>query len=119
MKYKKHIEALRREMELDIRFNEYGFQEVQGISCPNPNNKDWLNNQYKILMNELFDFLNTEPRIEIVEEFVIKQIANVKRESFIENEYHQLMLCYTGNLYFILNLKEARLYYEKNKNKAS
>ena len=119
MKYDKHIEGLSREMKLDIRFTEYGFREVQGINCPNLNNKDWLNDQYEKLMNELFDFLITEPTKETIEEFVIKQIDKVERKTFIESEYHQLMLCYTGSLYFMLDLKQARKHYDGLENKSA
>lgn len=115
MKYGTHIEALRREMNLDIRFTQFGFKEVQGIDCPNPDNKDWLNEQYEKLMHELFSFLQNEPDKEIIEDFVIKQIDSIDQKQFLKTEYDQLLLCYTGSLYFILGLKRARKHYDLNK----
>ncbi|SFU54072.1 hypothetical protein SAMN05216480_106147 [Pustulibacterium marinum] len=119
MKYGKHIEGLSREMNLDICFTQYGFNQVQGIDCPNPDHKDWLNDQYEKLINELFSFLESEPEKEIIEDFVIKQIDNIDQKQFLKSEYDQLLLCYTGSLYSILDLKRVREHYDSIKNKSA
>jgi hypothetical protein len=114
MSYNKIIEKIEIEKQFRFHFTDYDFNEILKINCPRPENTIALREKYLTILENLKQFLKTNPNKESISEFILNSLTQLDSSKYIKEEFTLLILKYNGFNYFMLQNDTAMEFFKLN-----
>ena len=112
------IKKIDKTLTHDYHFTDYdfgGMNDFTGKKCPRPEKIEWLVEQFSCLMNNLKDFLKSNPDKDSLSKFLIIEVKNIDSKFYREDEFELLLLKYDMVPCFGLHNGIVMNYYAENK----